>query len=170
VNYNVNPTDAGTIYQQYGLEFGSKILRPALEAAIKQTVARYTAEELLNKRGEIQQEIENAFRSSIPNTFTVSKYALVNEDFSDQYEAAIEAKQVAQQNAEKAKNELEQAKTDAQAQIEKAKGQAETIRIQAQAITQQGGANYVKLKWIEHWNGQLPQYTMGDATPLTNLK
>jgi regulator of protease activity HflC (stomatin/prohibitin superfamily) len=170
INYNVNPSDTGNIYQQYGLEFESRILQPALEASIKQTVARYTAEELLNKRGEIQQEIENTFRAAIPNTFTVTKYALVNEDFTDQYEAAIEAKQVAQQNAEKAKNELEQAKTDAQAKIEKARGDAESIRIQAQAITQQGGADYVRLQWIAKWNGQMPQYQMGDATPLINLK
>ena len=38
-----------------------------------------------------------------------------------------------------------------------------------QAITQQGGREYVNLKWVEKWNGNLPQTMLGNAVPLVNI-
>lgn len=170
INYNVDPTSVGNVYQQYGLDFEGKVLTPNLEASVKQTIAKYTAEELLSKRAEVQDQIQTALKSSVPPQFVVTKYALVNEQFSEDFEQAIEAKQVAQQAAEKAKNELTKAQIDAESRVAQAKGEAEAIKIQAQAIQQQGGAEYVKLKAIEKWNGILPTYMMGDTVPFVNLK
>ncbi len=171
VNYNLDPKEVGLIYQQYGLDAESRILQPNLEAAVKQTVAKYSAEELLSKRGEVTSEIESAFRQAIPNTFLVTKYALVNETFSDAYEAAIEQKQVAQQNAEKASNDLKRVKIEAEQRVSQATAEAEAIKIQAQAIQQQGGASYVNLKAVEKWDGHLPaQMIPGGALPFLNLQ
>ena len=169
-NYNLDPLEVGKIYQQYNLNFESKVLIPNLEASVKQTIAKYTAEELLSKRAEVQDAIQEDLKQAVPSVFVITKYALVNEDFSNAYEQAIEAKQVAQQNAEKANNELKKAKIDAEARIAQAKGEAEAIRIQAEAIQHQGGAEYVNLKAIEKWNGVLPQYMLKDATPFVNIK
>ncbi len=171
INYNLDPKLVGEIYQQYGFDFEGKVLAPNLEASVKQTVAKYTAEELLSKRQEVQGQIELALKQSVPSAFLVTKYALVNEAFSNEYEKAIEAKQVAQQNAEKAKNELTKAQIDAESRVAQAKGEAEAIKIQAEAIQQQGGAAYVELKRIEKWNGQYPMTYMGsNATPLIQIK
>lgn len=169
INFNLNPQSVGEIYQKYGLDYEIKILKPNLEASVKQTVAKYTAEELLAKRAEVQGQIQEALKESVPQEFVITKYALVDEAFSKKYENAIEAKQVAQQEAEKAQNELNKAKIDAESRIAQAKGEAEAIKIQAQAITQQGGKDYVSLKWIEKWNGNLPQTMLGDSTPLINI-
>ena len=49
----------------------------------------------------------------------------------------------------------------ASASTGEAKGEAEAIRIQTEAIRSQGGAEYVKLKWIEKWNGRPPQFVSG---------
>ena len=57
------------------------------------------------------------------------------------------------QQAEAAKNKLEQVKFEAQQTIETAKANAEAIRIQAQAINSQGGADYVELQRIKTWDG-----------------
>ncbi len=171
VNYNLDPKEVGVIYQQYGLDAESRILQPNLEAAVKQTVAKYSAEELLSKRGDVTSEIESAFRTAIPNTFIVTKYALVNETFSDAYEAAIEQKQVAQQNAEKADNDLKRIKIEAEQRVAQATAEAEAIKIQAEAIQQQGGASYVNLKAVEKWDGHLPnQMIPGGALPFVNLQ
>lgn len=164
INFNIDPKSVGTVYQQYGLDYETKVLSPNLEASVKQTIAKYTAEELLAKRAEVQNEIEQAIKQSVPPQFVVTKYALVNESFSSAFEAAIEAKQVALQDAEKAKNELTKAQIDADARIAQAKGEAEAIKIQAEAITQQGGADYVKLKTVEKWNGILPTQMIPNAT------
>lgn len=171
VNYNLDPKEVGLIYQQYGLDAESRILQPNLEAAVKQTVAKYSAEELLSKRGEVTSEIESAFRQAIPNTFLVTKYALVNETFSAAYEAAIEEKQVAQQNAEKADNDLKRIKIEAEQRVAQATAEAEAIKIQAEAIQQQGGASYVNLKAVEKWDGHLPnQMIPGGTLPFLNLQ
>lgn len=170
VNYNLDPQAVGTIYQQYGLDYEAKMLHPNLEASVKQTIAKYSAETILSDRATIQTEIQEVFKQSVPNAFTITKYALVNESFSKTYEAAIEAKQVAQQDAEKAQNELKKAQIDAQSRIAQAKGEAEAIQIQAAAIQQQGGANYVQLQAIQKWDGKLPiQMIPGSTVPFINL-
>lgn len=168
INYNIDSSSVGTVYVQYP-DFQVNILAPNLEASIKQTIAKYTAEELLSKRAEVQGEIETALKTSVPKQFTVTKYALVNESFSPEFEKAIESKQVAQQDAERAKNELTKAQIDAEARVATATGEAKAIQIQAQAITQQGGKEYVNLKWVEKWDGRLPITSLGSATPLINI-
>ena len=170
INYNIDPQTVGLVYQQYGMDFESKILNPNLEASVKQTIAKYTAEELLSKREEVQNKIQDSLKNSIPTPFVITKYALVNEAFSAEFEKAIEAKQVALQNAEKAKNELTKARIDAESRVAQAKGEAEAIKISAEAIQNQGGAAYVQLKSVEKWNGVLPTYMMGgSAVPFVNL-
>lgn len=174
VNYNLDPAKVGEIYQQYGHNYEEKILYPNLEAAVKQTVAKYSAEEILSKRGEVQSQIETTFRQSIPEAFTITKYALVNETFSDIYEAAIEAKQVAQQNAEKAENELKRAKIDAESRVAQAQAEAEAIRLQSEAASNDKYVNLkaldIQLEAIKKWDGHLPaQMIPGSALPFINL-
>lgn len=171
LNYNLDPKEVGLVYQQYGLDAELRILQPNLEAAVKQTIAKYSAEELLTKRGEVTTEIESAFRQAIPAPFLVTKYALVNETFSEAYEQAIEEKQVAQQYAEKADNDLKRIKIEAEQRVAQATAEAEAIKIQAEAIQQQGGASYVNLKAVEKWDGHLPaQMIPGGTLPFLNLQ
>ena len=99
----------------------------------------------------------------------VDELSIVNFDFSNSFNSAIEAKVTAEQNALAAKNKLEQVKFEAEQRITQAKGEAEAIRIQAQAIQNQGGAEYVNLKAIEKWNGDLPTYMMGNSVPFVNI-
>ena len=67
------------------------------------------------------------------------------------------------------KNKLAQVKYAAEKPVARAQAEATTIRIQAEAIQKQGGAEYVKLKWIEKWNGALPTTSLAGATPLIQL-
>jgi regulator of protease activity HflC (stomatin/prohibitin superfamily) len=100
----------------------------------------------------------------------VDDFSIVNFDFSSEFNRAIEAKQVAEQNALKAKNDLDRIKIEAEQKIAAAQAEAEAIRIQAEAITQQGGRDYVQLQAIERWNGQLPaQMIPGATVPFIDL-
>lgn len=169
LNYSIDPGAAGDVYRKYGVAFESKVITPRIDPVIKQTIAKYSAEELLAKREVVQAEINDAIKASIPTEFINVKYSLINEVFSKDYEAAIESKQVAQQKAEQAKYELQQAQTDAQSRIAKAQGEAEAIKVQASAIQSQGGADYVKLQWIAKWNGVLPATSLGASTPIVDF-
>lgn len=129
----------------------------------------------------------------------VSQFAVTNFDFDQQTNArlqelasgefnerkAVQDRAVAEQEraaaeyrAETAQNvaftEADTAKGVAQrqadAKIEEARGEAESIRQVQAAIS--ANPNYLQYKWIETWNGQLPQYTFGDgagASPLLNI-
>lgn len=170
LNYNVDPNSVINVYRQYNLDYEGKLVRPKMEAAIKQVIAQYSAEELLNKRGEVSAKINDLVQATVPREFINLNYALVNEDFSPEFEKAIEQKQVAQQQAEKATNDLKRIKIEAEQKIETAKADAESIRIQAEAITSQGGAEYVRLKATEKWDGKLPQQMIpGSTVPFLNL-
>lgn len=169
---NLRPDAAAVnrLYQEVGTAWQSVIVDPAVSESVKQVVATYTAQELLDKRAEVKDKIVVALRERLAGRpLIIDDYSITNFDFSDQYEAAVEAKQVAQQQALKAENELERVKFEAEQRVAQAQAEAEAIRIQAQAITSQGGEDYVKLKWIERWTGSLPQTVLGDAVPMVAI-
>ena len=93
---------------------------------------------------------------------------IVNFEFSEVFNQAIEAKVTAEQNALAAKNKLEQVKYEADQNVTKADGEAKAIAIQAEAIEAQGGAAYIQLKALEKWDGKLPQIVGQGAIPFIN--
>ena len=132
-------------------------------------VARFSAEELLAKRDDVKRDVEAALRNQLASyNIVVEAIQITNFQFSASFDHAIEAKQTAEQNALKAKNDLERIKIEAEQKVAMAKAEAEAIRIQADAIRAQGGTEYVQLKAIEKWDGQLPQVN-GGATPFISL-
>jgi regulator of protease activity HflC (stomatin/prohibitin superfamily) len=178
VNYAVKQSEVGSVYAKFNRSVEERVLSPLLESTVKQVIAKYTAEELLSMRGEVQSQIGEALKASCPREIEIQAYQLVNEDFSDLFESAIEAKQVAAQNAERAVNEKLEAETRALTTVITAKAQAEAIRIQTDAINSQGGQNYVAMESVKvnseavkKWNGVLPTYvTGGTALPFIGIK
>lgn len=169
LNYNVNPNGVVGLYLAVGDEVVTRIIDPSLQESIKAATAKYTAEELITKRAIVTDEILANVRKAVEERLqgdfiVVDAIAITNFSFSESFNAAIESKVTAEQNALAQKNKLEQVKYEAQQTIEKAKAEAESIRIQAQAVTSQGGADYVKLKAIEKWNGNVPTTMVPGAT------
>ena len=170
LNFHVDPLAVNTLYQQVGSDYETRIIQPAIQESVKAVTANFTAQELIEQRSKVKDEIKLSLADRLSREhLIVDELSIVNFDFSDAYEQAIEAKQVAQQQALKAENELQRIKIEAEQKIATAKAEAEAIRIQAQAITQQGGKDYVSLKWIEKGNGILPQTMLGDSVPLINI-
>lgn len=152
IQYNIIPEEIGTLYQEVGKSYKSRIIDPAIQDAIKATTANYTAEQLITKRAAVSEEMQNILKIRLAEAhINVSNVDIVNFDFSPSFNESIEKKVTAEQDALAAQNKLEQVKFEAQQKIEKAKADAESIRIQAQAIQSQGGADYVKLQWIDAW-------------------
>jgi regulator of protease activity HflC (stomatin/prohibitin superfamily) len=173
--YQLDPIQVGKIYQEIGPAFEEKVIQPSLEAAIKQTIAKYTAEEILNQRALVQDEIEETVRASVlPNHIIVSQFSMVNESFSPAFEAAIERKQIAEQDSKRAENELKTAKIQADQRVAQAQAEATAIRLQSEAANND---KYIALKALEaqveavkKWNGQLPQTMVpGASLPFINV-
>jgi regulator of protease activity HflC (stomatin/prohibitin superfamily) len=171
LNFNVDPITITILFQQVGRDYGIRIIDPAIQEAVKAITSQFTAEELITKRPVVKEQLLALVKERLSrNNIIADDVSIVNFDFSESFNAAIEAKVTAEQNALAAKNKLEQVKFEAEQRISLAKGEAEAIRIQAQAIQQQGGEAYVQLQAISKWKGDVPTYLMGNSVPFINLK
>jgi regulator of protease activity HflC (stomatin/prohibitin superfamily) len=169
LNYHLKPEVLKDTYSRVGLDVETKVIDPRIQEVVKAVVARFSAEELLARRDDVKHEVEEALRGQLSAyNIVLEAIQITNFQFSASFDHAIEAKQTAEQNALKAKNDLERIKIEAEQKVAMAKAEAEAIRIQADAIRAQGGAEYVQLKAIEKWNGVLPQVSGGN-TPFINL-
>jgi len=166
LNYFIRPEGVNNLYQKVRMDWESVIIAPAIQEAVKATTAKYTAQELIEKRNEVKEGIKVALTERLaPDNITVKEVSITDFSFSDAFEKSVEAKQVAQQDALTAKNKLEQVKFEADQRVAQAEAEAEAIKIQASAITSQGGEDYVKLQWIEAWRfggAKVPSFITSD--------
>ncbi|MBQ4573522.1 MAG: prohibitin family protein [Clostridia bacterium] len=167
VNYHVNDDSSASLYQNVGTDYGSVVIVPAIQESIKAVTAQYTAEELITKRQTVGEQIKDALSEKINQYgITVEIFNIVDFDFSEEFNAAVEAKQTAQQNALKAEQDLARIEVEAQQKITQAEAEAESIRLIQEALAK--SPDYVDyIKWNK-WNGELPT-VMGDSDILLNM-
>lgn len=172
LNFSLDQNKIVGLYQTVGEDFKERIIAPVLQEAIKAVTAKYTAEELITKRNQVSNDIRAMLTEKLsPRGIIAEDFNIVNFNFSNSFNEAIERKVTAEQNALASKNKLEQTKYEAEQRIATAKGEAEAIRIQSEAIQSQGGENYVQLQAIKQWNGVLPQqFIPNQSVPFINLK
>lgn len=159
VNYKFKESEVVNLYKNVGKEekVQEKVLEPAIQEVFKSVVAKFSAEQLITERSAVSKEIEDALNKKLDAYgIQIQSFNIVNFNFSKSFNDAIEAKVTAEQNALAEKNKLEQVKYEAEQKVVAAEAQAKAIEIQAKAIQNQWGAEYVKLKWIERWDGKLP--------------
>ena len=171
LNYHVNPESVNALYQKIGIGYQENVIAPAIQEAVKTATAKFTAQELIDQRPLVKDEIKAILNDRLTtNNLILDEFSVTDFSFTDEYERAIEQKQVAQQNALAAENKLKQTRIEADARVAQAEGEAKAIKIQAEAVTQQGGEDYVRLQWVSKWNGIMPTTVLGDAVPMVNIK
>lgn len=173
VNYKYKESEVVNLYKNVGKEdkVADKIIQPAVQEVFKSVVAKYSAEQLITERSVVSKDIEDNLNKRLePYGIQIQLFNIVNFDFSKSFNDAIEAKVTAEQNALAEKNKLEQVKYEAEQKVVAAEAQAKAIEIQAKAIQNQWWAEYVQLKWIEKWNGQLPSTLAWEDLSLIMMK
>lgn len=174
LNYNVDKSKANELYKNIGTDFKSVIIEPAIYESVKQGMSQYTAEELVTKRNEVSTTITKLLSDKLESQgVLITALNIVNLDFSNEFNAAIESKQVVAQQTEQAKYELEKAKVENEKSIENAKAQAEVMKQQNSQITEQTlklKQLEVQEKLIEKWNGISPTTILGnELSTILNL-
>ncbi len=168
LNFHLDPTMVHRLWQELGAEYESRIIAPAIQESVKATTAKFTAADLVAERAKVKDEITHSLVDRLKTRYIlVDDFSIVNFDFSDAYEHAVEEKQVAQQQALKAENDLRRIQIEADQRVAQAKGEAEAIRIQSAALKE--NQDLIKLEAVKKWNGILPQYVMGNSIPLIEL-
>ena len=126
---------------------------PAIQEAFKATTAKFTASELIGKREAVKALAYSELKKRLGKyNIIVDDFNIVNFKFSDDFDAAIEQKTVAQQNKERASIEAQTALVQAQGQVN------------AQQALREGGSltpEYLNFLAVQKWNGVLPNATNG---------
>lgn len=164
LNFHVDPNKVASIYRNVGTEYNSRIIDPAVQESLKTVTAKYTAEELIKNRAQVKAEVQEDITTRLKAYDILVEPAglsITNFDFSPEFNHAIEAKQVAQQDAEKQKYVLQQAELQKQTDVTKAEGTAKAAQLNAESLKVQGGALVIAREWIEKWDGKLPSVSGG---------
>ncbi|MBI5884334.1 MAG: prohibitin family protein [Elusimicrobia bacterium] len=176
LNFHPMPESAPRVFQEVGLSFSERIIHPAVQEAVKATTARFTAEELITRREEVKKVIRELVEHQIKSyNIKVDELYITDFDFSKQFAEAIESKQIAEQQALKAKRDLDRIRIEAEQKVATARAEAESLKMQKEAITGQLielRKVEVQRSAIEKWDGRMPSVMMsgqGGATPLLNL-
>lgn len=149
VNYRVDINRVKEVHQKIGINYVEKVVDPATQEVFKATSAKFSAQELITNRAEVKAEAYEQIKQRLTKYgIIVDDLSIVDFKFSEGFTKAIEDKQVAQQNAERAKFNLEAARIDAEAQ----QAQAQTL-----------SPLYLQKQAIDKWDGRLPTY-LGDGT------
>lgn len=156
VNYHVAPEVVADLYRDVGLDFQSRVIQPAVQESLKASTAQYNADQLITQRELVKQKTQEELRSRLSRyRIELESISITDFDFSAEFNQAIEAKVTAEQNALKARNDLERVKLESEQQITRARAEAESLRIQSEELSKSN--EVLTLRWIEKWNGELPQ-------------
>jgi len=137
INYRIDPSQVGYIYQTIGTKYIEIIAHPAIQETVKEITAKFNAEDMILKRAEVKDAIVSALTTRLAQRDIITESInITNFEFSSEFTRAIEDKVVAQQNALQAQNKLEQVKVEAQQAKVKAEGEANAAIAKAQGQAQ----------------------------------
>ena len=178
LNYYLDKSSANVVYQELGPAYPSTIIAPAIQESVKSSTARFTAEELITRRPEVKESIyTNIKERLVKYHLIVTDFSIVDFKFSPEFNRAIEDKQVAEQRALRARNDLQRIRTeadqarvkaegDASAQLALARAESEAQKLLRETLT----PDLIHLRTIQKWDGALPGVAVGDAaTPFLSL-
>lgn len=190
INWSIDPAHVNDLYQSVGDEQAviTNILTPAVSEVFKSATSKKTAEEIITRRNELAVDTEDMLRKRLmEHNVILGNISVVNLEFSKDFSHAIEAKQVAEQQAKQAEYTALKATADAKATVNKAKGDAEAavsaakgnaeatlLNARAQAEAQKLlrltlSPELLQLKAVEKWNGDVPQVMGSGSNLLFNI-
>jgi regulator of protease activity HflC (stomatin/prohibitin superfamily) len=184
LNFRLAPDRATEVYQRIGPDYKRVIIEPAAQEILKAETALHVASEILQQRAKIKTAVQESLAKwLIKYGIELREASLANIRFDAAYEKAVENKQIEEQKAEQKRYELVQAQRQAEiaaakakgegdAARERARGEAEALRLRADAE-----ANYnqkiaasltpalIQQRYLERWDGKLPQFSAGGTQP-----
>lgn len=155
LNWHSIPEEVQLLYQQIGNKQAviERIISPAIEEVLKAVMAKYTAEEIVTKRGTVKTEVDRALTERLkPYHIAVDDLSLVHVHFSERFRDAVEAKQIAEQEAKRSEFLALKAIKEAEAKVNLARGEAEVQQLLKANLTPE----LLQRQAIEKWDGNLP--------------
>lgn len=136
------------VYRKLGMDFDERVLPSIVNEVAKAVVARYNASELLTKRDQVSRAIRDQLTARSKDFhILLDDVSITHLAFSKEYTAAVEAKQVAQQEAERAKYIVDKALQEKRTIVIRAQGEAQSAKLVGDAIRENPG--FVELRKID---------------------
>jgi len=133
--------DLPKLYRELGTDFDERVLPSIGNEVLKSVVAQYNAEELLSKREEVSSRIKQEMMKRARHFhLTLDDVSITHLTFGREFMRAIEAKQVASQEAERQQWVVVRAEQERQAVVTRAEGEAEAALIITKAMEKTGSA------------------------------
>ena len=193
INLNINKATAMNLYKNVGTEYLNIVVQPRVLEDIKIVIAKYTAENLIANRQNASDLIYELLKKELSDEgINVISFAIENLDFTDVFESAVEAKQVATQRKQEAQTQQEQ-KTmeemqaaerkriaaEAEADVKKIAADAEAYSVEVQAkakaeankeIAATLSESLIEYNKVEQWNGKLPLVSGESGAGIIDLR
>ncbi|MBR4305540.1 MAG: prohibitin family protein [Ruminiclostridium sp.] len=181
LNYRYDRSKLSDLIKNIGIDnVETKLLVQNVAKISKNEIGKVKAEELVQSRHEVQQIIENKLKEIlIDDGIIVESFAIENLSFDDAFEASIQAKVIAAQDALKMENKTKEKEEEAKQIVIAAQAEAESKKLQADAnayaiqkVQEQlaNSPNYIDYLKITNWNGELPQIIGDGVNPFVSLE
>lgn len=191
ITYNLSKSSIMELHAKTGRNYEQILIHPAVLGAAKDAIGKLEADEIIYKREAVTKTIEDRLRAEMTGYgINITFVKLLNIEYSDAYERAVEAKQVALQNSIKERNEtarlkevanqqVVKAEAEAKAKVVNSKADAEAILIKAESEAQAikmkndalaSSASLIEYTLAQRWDGKLPDQMLGNTpVPFINV-
>ncbi|ACZ01201.1 transporter [Streptobacillus moniliformis] len=172
LNVQASISDPEKLYKAFRGYHEARFIRPRVREIVQATISKYTVEEFVSKRTDISKLIFEKLKDDFDvYGLNVSNISIVNHDFSDEYERAIEQKKIAEQAVEKARSEQEKLSVEAENRVKLAEYNLKEKELQAKANQIESNSlskQLLQKMAIEKWNGELPKVQNDSSAILIN--
>lgn len=159
-------SDPMKLYRAFTGNHVRSMMVPRVKDAVQSQVSKYTIEEFIAKRDQLSKDIYDDLEETFANYgVTLTNVSIIDHDFSDAYEQAVEAKKIAEQQVEEERQKQQKLIVEQENKVKLAELEVERKKLEAEAnsiITNSLSKEILQKQMIEKWDGKLP-YVTGDS-------